>query len=135
MYQVGQVLYLILNKKQQVIPAQVVEQIVRRTLSGEMTLHSVKLPTKESLYKLEELDAEIYHSPEDVQKKLRANALSVIEQMVTRAEALAKKTFEIPGSSNISPPIEKHGDINSCTSITLENGTVANVYIPDVPTP
>jgi len=135
MYQVGQVLYLILNKKQQVIPAQIVEQIVRRTLDGEITLHSVKLPSKDNLYKLEELDAEVYHSPQDVQEKLRANALTVIEQMVTQAETLAKKTFEMPDLPNNVREEASAGDVTSRTSITLENGTVANVYIPDVPIP
>ena len=155
MYDVGQVLYLILNKKQQVVPVQVVEQLVRRTLDGEETLHSVKIPTKEMLYKLEELNAEIYTSLDLVRDKLQDNATSVIGAMILRADELAKQSFELyqPTPPEIEVLFEKtsvtkapkarkskkrHNSKKEKTEgmqVTLEDGTVANVSIADLPLP
>ena len=146
MYEVGQLLYLILNKKQQVIPVQVVEQMIRRTLAGEETLYSVKIPTKEQLYKLEELDAEVYDSLEDIREKLHYNATLVIDGMISKASELAEKNFEKPPLKIVEPIVstpsvpekskktrkprkKKNGadKEKSRLQVTLEDGTVANV--------
>ena len=76
MYRVGQVLYLILNKKQQVIPCQVIEQVVRKKISGiEDTSHIVRVPVKSSFkeYDLSELDAVPYDTIEEVERILFEN--------------------------------------------------------------
>ena len=155
MHEVGQVLYLILNKKQQVVPVQVVEQVVRRTMDGEETLHSVKIPTKKNLYKLEELDGDIYTTLKDVRKKMHDNAEIAIEEMISRASEWEKEYFEPPpiDPKDYSPTTsrshlredlreEYHGmpelesrenrssEEKHKVQITLENGTVANVSMP-----
>jgi hypothetical protein len=150
MHEVGQVLYLVLNKKQQVVPVQIVEQVVRRTMDGEETLHSVKIPTKESLYNLEELDADIYTTLEGVRKKMHDNANLAIEAMILKASEWEKEYFEAPPidprkyipattQSDVHeeyqqvPELEKRenslGEEEQKMQITLENGTVANVLM------
>ena len=151
MHEVGQVLYLILNKKQQVVPVQVVEQVVRRTMGGEETLHSVKIPTKKNLYKLEELDADIYATLDGVREKMHDNAVTAIEEMILKANEWEKEYFEtpppdpskyIPATAGTPsqeeyrqlPEFEKRksqsNEKEQKVQITLENGTVANVSVP-----
>ena len=139
MYEVGQILYLILPKKPQVVPVQIVEQLVRRTLDGEEILHNVKIPTKESLYKLEELSAEVYVSLDEVREKLHLNATNAIGEMITQATELASSNFE-----TMEPPVEpiqikktspkgKQNKPTPSMQVTLEDGTVANVTMPTLP--
>ena len=45
MYDVGDILYVISNKRRNVVPVQVVEQIVRRTAKAEEVTFKVQLPT------------------------------------------------------------------------------------------
>ena len=150
MHEVGQVLYLILNKKQQVVPVQVVEQVVRRTMGGEETLHSVKIPTKKHLYKLEELDADIYATLDGVREKMRDNAVTAIEEMILKANEWEKEYFETPPDPSrytpdtaAAPSQEEYPQLpefekrknqsnekEKKVQITLENGTVANVSVP-----
>jgi hypothetical protein len=154
MYEVGQVLYLILNKKQQVIPAQVVEQTVRRTLAGEEILHSVKIPGEQQAYKLEELGAEAHISLSSVQEKLHMNATVVIDTMILQASELAEKSFDISPSNSDNPfPVNTSSlsekskrpgrsrkrkkskkEESESVQVTLENGTVANVSLSNLPT-
>ena len=47
MFQVGQVLYVISQKRQQVYPVRVVEQVVRKSLDGETISYQVEIPGKE----------------------------------------------------------------------------------------
>jgi hypothetical protein len=120
-------------------------------MDGEETLHSVKIPTKKNLYKLEELDGDIYATLEDVRKKMHDNAEIAIEEMISRASEWEKEHFESPPidpkeySSTTSrshlheeyqgmPELEsrenRSSDEKHKVQITLENGTVANVSMP-----
>ena len=47
-YDVGQVLYVISKKERKVYPVLVVEEIVRKTLSGAETSYIVQLPDRKS---------------------------------------------------------------------------------------
>ena len=151
MHEVGQVLYLILNKKQQIVPVQIIEQVVRRTMDGEETLHSIKIPTKENLYQLEELDADVYTTLEGVRKKMNDNAVMAIEEMILKASEWEKEYFELPTSdpkeyspttsrSHLHEEYQEMPELESRENrsseekqkvqITLENGTIANVSMP-----
>ena len=58
MYQVGDILYIISNKRRQIVPVQVCEQVTRRTLDGEHTSYKIKLPESG---KEVELDLSLIH--------------------------------------------------------------------------
>ena len=128
-YKVGQVLYVILNKRQTVIPAQVVEETVRRTLEGEQITYSVHVPNAKKMYTLSELDGDVYSSLDEVREKLVSNATAVIEDLIGNAKATENEHF-FPASENTSSPVSNGVNDPVTHQITLEDGTVANVKMP-----
>ena len=48
MYEVGQVLYTIIEDKQIVVPVKVIEQVTVKTLDGEQTNYKLLLPNNKS---------------------------------------------------------------------------------------
>ena len=66
MYEVGQVLYVLMKKEHTVIPVKVVEKILRKTLEGESISYIVELPTSSQDHvDLEKLGTGIYSSSGD----------------------------------------------------------------------
>ena len=135
MYNVGQVLYIILNKKQKVIPIQVVEQVVRRSLKGEETHYSVDVPSRDGArsYNLHDLDGEVYETVEAAKDALVENANRSITRIIENAQKIAKHSFDTPPPDidDLAPGVEDIKPEDS-VKITLENGTVANVKIPNI---
>ena len=140
MYRVGQVLYVILNKRQQVIPCQVVEQVVRKKLEGqEETSHIVRIPLKREFkeHTLSELDGIPYESIEDVRKVLFENVSMYIEDVTSSAINQASAAFgkEMVGDISRSPASTQDvvSSTDTAVKVTLEDGTIANVNmkLPD----
>ena len=151
MHRVGQVLFIILNKKQQVIPVQVTEQIVRRTLNGEEISYTVSIPAREGLkpMTLEQIDGEVFTSIDQVKERMFENATEVINAITEKAGAVAKNRFDY------QPELNEHNDSSSVEPLTdddvlvtprnnakspgpgeamvdLGDGTVAKVKLPNI---
>ncbi len=124
-YSVGQIIYVVLNKRQTVIPAQVVEETVRRSLDGEVTTYSVVVPnSSKKVYSLGDLDGDVYTTLEEVRDKLMNNARGVIDGLITKAKDLQDQVFT---PAPIPPPASPNSE---AMTVTLEDGTVANVKMP-----
>lgn len=132
MYNVGQVLYVILNKRQKVIPVQVVEQVTRRSLKGEETHYSVNVPSREGAreYNLHDLDGEVYETIDDAKDALVKNANRSIESIIENAQKIASHVFN--SSSDVDDLVLGSETSTDSVKITLENGTIANVKLPDI---
>tara|TARA_Y100000310_G_C20650212_1_gene798995 strand:+ start:803 stop:1234 length:432 start_codon:yes stop_codon:yes gene_type:complete len=127
MHQVGQVLYVILTKKQKVIPIQITEQIVRRSIQGESIQYLVSVPGKNDSIDLKVLGNEIYSQLDQVEEALIKNANMAIRKMTEHAADMAQEHFmETPSTFQ---PIEhaKSNNESNNLQVTLENGTLANV--------
>ena len=136
-YNVGQVLYLIHNEKRTVIPVQVVEQILRRSLEGERTTYMVQLPspraTASDPRELDSLPCEVYESLDDVKTILVKNARVVIDELISKASSLANTHFSNGELAETERPLGQVdvSDVSTDTvRITLDDGTIANVKIP-----
>lgn len=93
-YEVGQIIYLLVEKSAQVFPVQVVEEIVRKSISGEKITYMVKLPNEsEELIDLDKLKAQVYTSEDLLKQKMISNATSAIEKMVDKAVTIGKEIF------------------------------------------
>lgn len=138
MYEVGQVLFLIMNKRQQVIPIQINEQVVRRSLDGEEISYSVAVPIPKGtrLFDLKELDGQVYESIDEARDVLHEHAAQAINTLTQKAAAVAEHRF---GHNELSQPslddIPEPGEADASVKVTLEDGTVANVHIPEIPLP
>lgn len=144
MYSVGQILFVVLNKKPQIIPVKVIEQVVRRSLDGENIQYSVQVPTAEGdkTFELDELDAEVYTSISDVENAMFENARNMIKHMSEKATRVATSKFEYSPSLPKQPSTEtQDGSISipdtppsaqvSSQKVQLDDGTVVNLHLPD----
>ena len=134
MYKVGQVLYVILQKKQRIIPVQVVEQIVRRTVEGEKIQYLVRGPGREEDIDLDTFGDQVFEDLDVVKSTLRQNIFKVIDDMASKALEIAGNYFEIaqsdPACGEESHNQEESGEPTGDTvRIQLENGQMANVKI------
>mgnify|MGYP001186679085 CR=1 FL=1 len=95
MYDVGQILYLLINKSQKIAPVQIVEQIVRKSIEGENVSYVVKLPNSEGTkIDLSKIDCEIFTSSKDIRALMVENATSAIDTLVNESIAIANSKFE-----------------------------------------
>ena len=150
MHRVGQVLFIILNKKQQVIPVQVTEQIVRRTLNGEEISYTVSIPAREGLkpMTLEQIDGEVFTSIDQVKERMFENATEVINAITEKAGAVAKNRFDYQPERNenndssvepltdddvlVTPRNNTKSPGPGEAMVDLGDGTVAKVKLPDL---
>tara|TARA_B100000427_G_scaffold99971_1_gene82296 strand:+ start:390 stop:830 length:441 start_codon:yes stop_codon:yes gene_type:complete len=106
MYNVGQILYTILENKHKVLPVKVVEQVVTKTLEGETTKYTLELPnSKKTNISIEKLN-NIYTSIEEVKDKLTENANSAISNMIYTSKNLEKKFFKEKEVIDILPEVD-----------------------------
>jgi len=107
-FEVGQIVYLLSRKDTSVYPAQVIEEIQRKTLESEIVSYIIRLPNKDnSEVLLEEVNADIFTSLEDLESKMVENAHRQIKLFLDKTRSL-EKVFE-PLSSEI-PTEPSHTD-------------------------
>ena len=60
-FDVGQIVYLLSKKDERVFPAQVIEEIKRKTIDEELVSYIIRLPNEDkSEVLIEQVDAEIF---------------------------------------------------------------------------
>jgi len=95
-YDVGQILYLLINKSQKIAPVQVVEQIVRKSIEGENVSYVVKLPNSEGTkIDLSKIDCEIFISSRDIRSLMVENATSAIDNLVSESVKISQTMFKV----------------------------------------
>lgn len=95
-YDIGQVVYVVSSKSQQVIPVQVVERIVKSTLNGEEIIYKVLGPKGEGPHDLRKLDGELFTDPNVVLHALQTKATNAVNKMVNTAITVATNRFKAP---------------------------------------
>lgn len=123
-YAVGQVLYVVLKKELRVYPMQVIEEITKKTLEGEVTSYMVRGGTDPKAQLLiTEVDGEIFDSAERAKTVLIERATASISRMIDVATQKAAEwypnSFEAPaddpiallkkqpGTPVVAPPLPK----------------------------
>jgi hypothetical protein len=129
---VGAVIYIIDPRKRTVVPAQVQEQLVSRTVKGEKVSHNVAVPSGKIVC-LEDLDAPFFESLEEVRTFLLDKAKEVINLGVKSAEKIAREKFQslsMNTDSAVSEDMIASLSSEETLSVTLEDGTRANIKLP-----
>ena len=91
---VGQIVYLLSNRDIRVYPAQVIEEINRKTLSGSDTSYVIMLPDKDkSQVHTSKIDVEIFTSSKELEEKMIENAKRKIGSILESAKEL-ESVFE-----------------------------------------
>ena len=124
-YIVGQVVYALSNKETGVIPVQIIEILLRKNLTGEVTSYMVMLPDKKrTVVSLEKLNVEIFTTCKDLEDYMLENTKKGISRVIDSAKSLAGASFEIVScekeneAETLGETIEK--ELNSSDSKTVE---------------
>ena len=93
MYEVGQIIYSILEDKYKVVPLKVSEQVITKTLDDETISYKVIVPGKSS--KKIDLSSvtNVWTNLEDVRLHLSENANSAISRMLSETNKIQNKYF------------------------------------------
>lgn len=130
-YSIGQVVYVVMNKKNQVYPMMIVEVITKRTLEGETTQYLLQAGAdSSSTIMMDKLDGEIFISPESVVETLTQRFTSQIRRIVQGASTKATEWYGsslVDQQQNDSKPIS----VQAQTSHASENTDVVPVIMPD----
>jgi hypothetical protein len=127
-YDVGQVLYVISKKERKVYPVLVIEEIVRKTLSGAETSYIVQLPDrKATTFPLEAVTDHPFTSAAEIRDHLVRTASDSISAMVMEAETLAQVLRPTPVEAAASLHVEPEED--ETVLVDLPDGTKARLRV------
>lgn len=140
MYQIGQVIFVVLAKKNHVYPMQVVEVITKKSLKGEEVKYVLQAGSdKKSTVILDQLQGEVFKSAEEARTTLVKRATSQISKLVTMAVAKSKEWYGTIENEQVIPtlmedhPSPQEDDEDEEPSVTLPDGTIAKVKLPSLP--
>jgi hypothetical protein len=141
-YRVGQILYVVMNKQTKVFPCQIVEELTKKTLSGNSVVYRVAIGKTSEPRDLSDIDGEVFDDPEVVKKTLTSRAQRMIEKMVAAATKAAGEWYptdkgrempEVQGLSldditpDLTPVDEMPGDDGEQPTMELPDGRTAKV--------
>lgn len=138
MYSIGQVLFVVLTKKSQVYPMQVVETITKRTLNGEEVSYVLQAGAeKSSQITLDKVEGEVFDSADKARKILTHRANEQINKLVDVAIAKSVEWYGIESQPQtihelpeiVPQPISVEEDVKM---VTLPDGSVVKVKIPKI---
>lgn len=146
-YSIGQVLFIVLNKKSQIYPMQVVEIITKKTLKGEEIQYLLQGGSdKASTVLLNQVDGEIFDESEKAKSILVQRATSQINRLVDSAVTKSKEWYGVSAIDSSPYSIQDLPELNTRTfdmsrkaqdgedavNVTLPDGTVAKVRLPSL---
>lgn len=129
-YEVGQILFVVLNKKNQVYPMQVIEEITKKTLKGEVKTYVLQGGSDpNSTVVLDQIDGEVFDSSEEVRRVLLARATNQINKLVSVAVSKSKEWYLGSGTENVLNDLKK-SDLPHQVQKTIEDEELT-VTLPD----
>lgn len=139
-YTVGQVLFVVPKQgKAQIVPVQVVEEITKKTLQGEIVSHMVKVGKDGKVVDVSQVDGEVFDSSVVAKRTLTERSAKSIALIVDQAVSLALVWY--PGAQEIAnkspepldlgPSLTDDGSDDGDISAVLEDGTRVRVVLPD----
>lgn len=127
-YRVGQILFVVLNKKVQIYPMMVVEEIVKRSLDGESVNYVLQGGSdSSSTILLNQVDGEIFESADEAKYVLTERATEQIQKMVDAAIEKSEKWYKNREEVNIEEKNKIMELSQESIKITLSDGTIANL--------
>lgn len=94
-YRVGQILFLI-SDTNKVLPIQVIEEVIRTTLTGKEKTYIVKFPDKdETQTDIQKIKGELFETRKDLFNYMISNTTSAINKMLDQAELISTEIFNV----------------------------------------
>ncbi len=127
------------EKSLNVIPIQVVEEVVRTTLTGKEKTYMVMFPDQDNtVVDITETTGRLFVSKKDLKQFMTVNATKAIDKMLEKAEKICANRFPVVKESvnkNIDEKIEKnvHNDANNdIITVDLGNGLTGKLNQKDI---
>mgnify|MGYP003654186236 CR=1 FL=1 len=139
-YKVGQILFMTNTKSFKVIPIQVVEEVVRTTIEGQLKTYMVMLPDKDkTVVDIAEVKSEIFQTEAQVKEYMIDNTSRAIEALILSANRMKNKCFgkvestENELKNNYKEVVNhEHVGESETISVDLGNGSVAKMKVNDL---
>ena len=140
MYDVGQVLFLLSRKNNQIIPSRVESVVTVKRLSGAEVTHQVVFPGHEKQLELEKLSVDVFTTANDLREHLLSKTIALIDQDILDTEETITEAWGStppPGLEAISTPettttksAEPDKKSTGVQVVELENGMKARLHMP-----
>jgi len=129
-YSVGQVIYVILNKKGQVYPMRIIEEITKKTLKGEDINYVLQVGSDTSTtILLNDVEGDIFNTADEARSVLIDRATQQIERIVASATAKAKEWYS--SAESTVDEVEVHElsqpEFQQFSTVKLPDGSVARL--------
>lgn len=124
-FSVGQVIYLIPRDERKVIPAQITEEILRRTISGQETVWMIQLAGNQKSMPLDPEAAEYFISVDELRSVLISRTTDQVNAMLDRTVTVAQEIFGIQNDINVDDLGSQQQD--EIITVILPDGTRTKV--------
>jgi hypothetical protein len=135
-YQVGQVLYVILNKEAKLYPVQVVKQINEKSLQGETTTYMLRVGADSKEVSIKDIAGEIFDSVDEAKSTLMQRvSMSIdvrVEQATTKAKEWYPSGFETTSSEDALSLIVKREQTTATITPTTRKKKASQSVRPEV---
>lgn len=95
-YAVGQIVFVFVKERSRLLPARVVEEVVKRTIDGERVSYSIQFSTQEpnnGVVSIDSLKDEVFSAAGDARRVLTERTIASISRLVDVAVQKAGKLF------------------------------------------
>jgi len=139
-YEVGQILYMTSSKSFKIIPIQVVEEVIRTTISGKEKTYMVCFPDKKkTVTDIKKIKTPIFKTVTAVESHLIENTKKAIKQLINEADVIKNEAFGVTKDSsmvqennNIDNPVQQD-DSDDIIKVDLGNGQVGKISKKQIP--
>jgi len=127
-YRVGQVLYVLANKETKIYPVQIIEEIIKRTVTGESVSYLAKIGKSGKQVTVSEIDGELFEGVEQLREVLTQRVMLTINNVIENAVIKANEWYDQPEVH--SPLIEEQNQQpEEKVVVRLPDGKIANLKI------
>ena len=123
-FKVGQIVYLIPTGERRVLPAQITEEILRRTVRGTETVWMIQIAGSAKSVPLDPDAAEYFTSVDALRDIMIERTKKQVIAMLEKTEALAREVFQEQVEEEL--PVSSEDE---AATITMPDGTKARVRI------
>lgn len=128
-FKVGQIIFLIPEGERKVLPAQVTEEILRRTLAGEETVWMIRLAGSQKNVPLDPNAAEYFTDVNLLRETLIKRTTQQVNTMLDKTIEIANETFGVKEQHDLmeSSLTSAIPELESVMTVVLPDGTKAKV--------
>lgn len=125
-YSIGQVIFVLSNKTQTVLPGIVREEIYYRSLDGENVSYKIAIgpPNKQRIVDLSSVDGEVYGSLDDIRKILIDKLTAFVDDLCVSTNERVNQWY---GSSNKPVPQSPTGRLDPSDLLNEVGGPRNNI--------